>query len=555
MTAPHDTAVSVAKSLPHQGKLVELAVRHQLAEEGGGVERRARERASGKLSARERIDFLLDEGSFEETDKFVTHRATDFGMDAQRVPGDGFVTGYGRIHGRVVFVFAQDFTVFGGSLSEANAAKIVKIMDTAMRVGAPIIGLNDSGGARIQEGVVSLAGYADIFLRNTLASGVVPQISAILGPCAGGAVYSPAITDFTLMTEKTSYMFVTGPDVLKTVTHEDVTMAELGGAATHNEISGVAHFMAHDDQHCLAQVRQLISFIPSNNLDDAPRKPTTDDPNRADLALDHLIPAESNQPYDMVDVITRIVDADETGDGYFFEVQQHFARNLVVGFARMNGRPVGIVANQPAYLAGVLDIDASVKGARFVRFCDAFNIPLITFEDVPGFLPGVRQEHGGIIRHGAKLLYAFAEATVPKLTVITRKAYGGAYCVMSSKHIRTDVNLAWPTAEIAVMGPEGAVNIVYKTELARTLAQAEAVMPQGVSLSEEQKLEILAEVRQQKVDDFRERFANPYVAAERGYIDAVIRPSETRQQLNRALDMLSTKREKNPAKKHGNIPL
>jgi propionyl-CoA carboxylase beta chain len=558
MGLPDQSVANAAKPTLHQSKLAELAVRHAIAEEGGGPERRERERKAGKLSARERVEFLLDEGTFEETDKFVTHRATDFGMDAQRVPGDGFITGYGRVQGRVVFVFAQDFTVFGGSLSEANAAKIVKIMDTAMRVGAPIIGLNDSGGARIQEGVVSLAGYADIFLRNTLASGVVPQISAILGPCAGGAVYSPAITDFTLMTEKTSYMFVTGPDVIKTVTHEDVSMAELGGAATHNEISGVAHFLAHDDQHCLAQVRELISFIPSNNLDDAPRRPTTDDPNRADPALDSLIPAESNQPYDMVDVITRIVDredADETGNGYFFEVQQHFARNLVVGFARMNGRPVGIVANQPTYLAGVLDIDASVKGARFVRFCDAFNIPLITFEDVPGFLPGVRQEHGGIIRHGAKLLYAFAEATVPKLTVITRKAYGGAYCVMSSKHIRTDVNLAWPTAEIAVMGPEGAVNIVYKTELARTLAQAEAVMPQGVSLSEEQKLEILAEVRQQKVDDFRERFANPYVAAERGYIDAVIRPSETRQRLNRALDMLSTKREKNPPKKHGNIPL
>ncbi|HWZ51126.1 MAG TPA: acyl-CoA carboxylase subunit beta [Granulicella sp.] len=559
MSAPEDTSVRPAAPLPHQVKLAELAARHELAEEGGGRLRRERERAAGKLSARERIDLLLDEGSFEETDKFVTHRATDFGMDAQRVPGDGFVTGYGRIHGRVVFVFAQDFTVFGGSLSEANAAKIVKIMDAALRVGAPIIGLNDSGGARIQEGVVSLAGYADIFLRNTLASGVVPQISAILGPCAGGAVYSPAITDFTLMTEKTSYMFVTGPDVIKTVTHEDVTMAELGGAATHNEISGVAHFMAHDDQHCLAQVRELIGFIPSNNLDDPPRKPMPDpdkdSPQRADPALDTLIPAESNQPYDMVDVITRIVDQDETGAGYFFEVQQHFARNLVVGFARMNGRPVGIVANQPAFLAGVLDIDASVKGARFVRFCDAFNIPLITFEDVPGFLPGVRQEHGGIIRHGAKLLYAFAEATVPKLTVITRKAYGGAYCVMSSKHIRTDVNLAWPTAEIAVMGPEGAVNIVYKTELARTLAQAEAVMPQGVSLSEEQKLEILAEIRKEKVDEFRERFANPYVAAERGYIDAVIRPSETRQRLNRALDMLSTKREKNPPKKHGNIPL
>jgi len=536
-------------------KLAELAARHAIAEEGGGPERRAREHAAGKLSARERIDFLLDESSFEETDKFVTHRATDFGMDAQRIPGDGFITGHGRIHGRVVFVFAQDFTVFGGSLSEANAMKIVKIMDMAMRVGAPVIGLNDSGGARIQEGVVSLAGYADIFLRNTLASGVVPQISAILGPCAGGAVYSPAITDFTLMTEKTSYMFVTGPDVIRTVTHEEVTKSELGGALTHNEISGVAHFMASDDRHCLALVRELLTFIPSNNLDDPPRRTTSDDPNRADSALDTLIPEQSNQPYDILDVIRRVVDQDESGSGYFFEVHQHFARNIVVGFARMNGRPVGIVANQPAFLAGVLDIDASVKAARFVRFCDAFNIPLITFEDVPGFLPGLRQEHGGIIRHGAKLLYAFAEATVPKLTVITRKAYGGAYCVMSSKHIRTDLNLAWPTAEIAVMGPEGAVNIVYKTELARTVAQAEAVMPQGVSLSEQQKQDILAEARKQKVDEFRDRFANPYVAAERGYIDAVIRPSETRRRLNSALDMLSTKREKNPPKKHGNIPL
>jgi len=539
----------------HHHKLAELAARHAIAEEGGGPERRAREHAAGKLSARERIDFLLDESSFEETDKFVTHRATDFGMDAQRIPGDGFITGHGRIHGRVVFVFAQDFTVFGGSLSEANAMKIVKIMDMAMRVGAPVIGLNDSGGARIQEGVVSLAGYADIFLRNTLASGVVPQISAILGPCAGGAVYSPAITDFTLMTEKTSYMFVTGPDVIRTVTHEEVTKSELGGALTHNEISGVAHFMASDDRHCLALVRELLTFIPSNNLDDPPRRTTSDDPNRADSALDTLIPEQSNQPYDILDVIRRVVDQDESGSGYFFEVHQHFARNIVVGFARMNGRPVGIVANQPAFLAGVLDIDASVKAARFVRFCDAFNIPLITFEDVPGFLPGLRQEHGGIIRHGAKLLYAFAEATVPKLTVITRKAYGGAYCVMSSKHIRTDLNLAWPTAEIAVMGPEGAVNIVYKTELARTVAQAEAVMPQGVSLSEQQKQDILAEARKQKVDEFRDRFANPYVAAERGYIDAVIRPSETRRRLNSALDMLSTKREKNPPKKHGNIPL
>jgi propionyl-CoA carboxylase beta chain len=534
----------------HQRNLAELAARHAIAEEGGGKERRARERKAGKLSARERIDFLLDEGTFEETDKFVTHRATDFGMAEQRVPGDGFITGYGRVHGRVVFVFAQDFTVFGGSLSEANAAKIVKIMDMAMRVGAPVVGLNDSGGARIQEGVVSLAGYTDIFLRNTLSSGVIPQISAIMGPCAGGAVYSPAITDFTVMTEKTSYMFVTGPDVIKTVTHEDVTKDELGGAVTHNEISGVAHFMAHDDQECLATVRELLSFLPSNNLDDAPRKATQDDPTRADASLDTIIPSESNQPYDMVDVIARIVD-----DGYLFQVHEHYARNIVVGFARMAGRPVGIVANQPAFLAGVLDINASVKGARFVRFCDAFNIPLITFEDVPGFMPGVQQEHGGIIRHGAKLLYAFAEATVPKLTVITRKAYGGAYCVMSSKHLRTDLNLAWPTAEIAVMGPEGAVNIVYKRELDQTLRRAAAIMPQGVSLSEEQKLDILSEARKEKVEEFRERFANPYVAAERGYIDAVIRPSETRRRLNAALDMLATKREKNPARKHGNIPL
>jgi propionyl-CoA carboxylase beta chain len=538
------------KLTPHEHKLAELAARHAIAEEGGGPERRAREHKLGKLSARERIDLLLDEGTFEETDKFVTHRASDFGLDEQRVPGDGFITGHGRIDGRVVFVFAQDFTVFGGSLSESNAAKIVKIMDMAMKVGAPVIGLNDSGGARIQEGVVSLAGYTDIFLRNTLSSGVVPQISAIMGPCAGGAVYSPAITDFTLMTEKTSYMFVTGPDVIKTVLHEDVTKDKLGGATTHNEISGVAHFMAHDDRECLAMIRELVSFIPSNNLDDPPRRATTDSPDRADAALDTIIPDESNQPYDMVDVIRHVVD-----DSYLFQVHEHYARNLVVGFARMNGRPVGIVANQPAVLAGVLDIDASVKGARFVRFCDAFNIPLITFEDVPGFMPGTRQEHGGIIRHGAKLLYAFAEATVPKLTVITRKAYGGAYCVMSSKHLRTDVNLAWPTAEIAVMGPEGAVNIVYKRELDAVLRRAQAGMPQGVSLSEEQKLEILAEARKEKVDEFRERFANPYIAAERGYVDAVIRPSETRRRLNTALDMLATKREKNPPRKHGNIPL
>ncbi len=534
----------------HHDKLAELNARNNAAEAGGGPERRAREKKSGKLLARERIDFLLDEGTFEETGKFVASRATDFGLADTRIPGDGFITGHGRIHGRVVFVFAQDFTVLGGSLSEANAAKIVAIMDTAMRVGAPVIGLNDSGGARIQEGVVSLAGYTDIFLRNTLASGVIPQISAILGPCAGGAVYSPAITDFTLMTEETSYMFVTGPDVIKTVTHEDVTMARLGGAATHNEISGVAHFMAAGDEQVLATIRELLTFLPSNNLDQPPRTASTDDPAREDVSLDSIIPAASNQPYDMTDVIAKIVD-----DGYLFQVHEHFAKNIVVGFARMAGRPVGIVANQPAFLAGVLDIDASVKAARFVRFCDCFNIPLITFEDVPGFMPGVQQEHGGIIRHGAKLLYAFAEATVPKLTVITRKAYGGAYCVMSSKHLRTDLNLAWPTAEIAVMGPEGAVNIVYKREFEQALKTAQAVWPQGKAFTEEEKLSILADLRAEKVEEFRERFANPYVAAERGYVDAVIRPSETRRRLNQALNMLTGKREKNPSKKHGNIPL
>src|SRR3984957_7282989 len=460
-------------------RLAEVRRRHANAEAGGGGERMARQHKEGKLSARERIDLLLDADTFEEMDKLVRHRTTDFGMDQQVVDGDGFVTGYGHVHGRLVYVFAQDFSVLGGSLSEANALKICKIMDLALKTGAPVIGLNDSGGAGIQEGGSSLAGFAEIFLRNTLASGGVPQISAIMGPCAGGAVYSPALTDFTLVTEKTSYMLGTGPDVIKTVTHEDVTKDALGGAVTHNEISGVAHFMAHDDQECLAMVRELLGFLPSNNLEDAPRRVTQDDPARADVALDTIIPTESNQPYDMVDVIARVVD-----DGYFFQVQEHFARNIVVGFARMAGRPVGIVANQPAFLAGVLDINASIKGARFVRFCDAFNIPLITFEDVPGFMPGIQQEHGGIIRHGAKLLYAFAEATVPKLTVITRKAYGGAYCVMSSKHLRTDVNLAWPTAEIAVMGPEGAVNIVYKRELDQVLRRAEAGVPQGVALSE-----------------------------------------------------------------------
>ena len=468
-------------------------------------------------------------------------------MAEKRFPGDGFVTGYGKVEGRTVFVFAQDFTVFGGSLSESNAAKIVKLMDMAMRVGAPMVGLNDSGGARIQEGVVSLAGYADIFLRNTLASGVIPQISAILGPCAGGAVYSPAITDFTLMVDKTSYMFVTGPDVIKTVTHEEVTKEKLGGATTHNEVSGVAHFMAHNDRECIAMIRELLSFMPSNNLDDPPRRSCSDPSDRADRELDTIVPAESSQPYDMKMVIERLVD-----NGYFFEVHEHFARNIVIGFARMNGRPVGIIANQPAFLAGVLDIDASVKGARFVRFCDAFNIPLITLEDVPGFLPGVQQEYGGIIRHGAKLLFAFAEATVPKLTVITRKAYGGAYCVMSSKHIRTDVNLAWPTAEIAVMGPEGAVNIVYGRELEQALKEAEG---REGPLSDERRTELLAAIRSEKVHEFREQFANPYVAAERGYVDAVILPHETRRLLIAALEMLDGKRDKNPPKKHGNIPL
>jgi propionyl-CoA carboxylase beta chain len=514
-------------------KLEELKRRDTLAEAGGGAQRRERQHKEGKMSARERIEFLLDEGSFEETDRLVTHHCNDFGMQEQKYYGDGFVTGYGRIEGRLVFCFAQDFTVFGGSLSEANAAKICKIMDLAMKVGAPVIGLNDSGGARIQEGVMSLAGYADIFLRNTLASGVIPQISAIMGPCAGGAVYSPAITDFIFMAERTSYMFVTGPDVIKTVTHEEVTKDQLGGAITHNETSGVAQFLAHDDAECLAMIRELLSFVPSNNIDDPPRRPCTDPIDRSEAALDRIVPTESNLPYDIKDVIHAVVD-----DGYFFEAHEHYAKNLVVGFARLNGRSVGIVANQPAFLAGVLDINGSVKGARFVRFCDAFNIPLLTFEDVPGFLPGTQQEYGGIIKHGAKLLYAFAEATVPKITVITRKAYGGAYCVMSSKHIRTDVNFAWPTAEIAVMGPEGAVNIVYKRELDRAKDAKE-----------------MEKQRQHRIEEFRERFANPYVAAERGYIDAVISPRETRPRVIRALEMLDTKRDKNPPKKHGNIPL
>jgi len=507
--------------------LVEL---NRAAELGGGKERLDRQKAEGKLTARERITLLLDKDSFEELDKFVTHRCLDFGMQEQLFPGDGVVCGYGRIDGRLVYIFAQDFTIFGGSLSETNAQKICKIMDLAVKMGAPVIGLNDSGGARIQEGVVSLAGYADIFLRNTVASGVIPQLSAIMGPCAGGAVYSPAITDFIVMVDKTSYMFVTGPDVIKTVTHEEVTKEELGGAMTHNSTSGVAHFIAHNDEECLLLLRELFSFLPSNNLEDSPRRPTNDPWDRADDGLNSMVPAESNVPYDIKDIIHSVVD-----ENYFFEVQEHYAKNLVIGFARLDGRPVGIVANQPAYLAGCLDIAGSIKGARFVRFCDAFNIPLVTFEDVPGFLPGTNQEFGGIIKHGAKLLFAFAEATVPKLTVITRKAYGGAYCVMASKHIRTDVNFAYPTAEIAVMGPEGAVNIIYRRELA--------------AAKDVEKL------RAEKITEFREKFANPYIAAERGFIDEVIEPKYTRKKLIIALRMLDTKRDANPPKKHGNIPL
>jgi len=513
-----------------KSKLELLRERSLKAEAGGGVERVEKQHAANKMTARERVEFLLDEDSFEEFDKLVVHRSHDFGLEEQLYPGDGVITGYGLIDGRRVVVFAQDFTVFGGSLSETHAEKICKVLDMAMKVGVPVIGLNDSGGARIQEGVVSLGGYADIFLRNTLASGVVPQISCIMGPCAGGAVYSPAITDFNIMVKDTSYMFITGPDVIKTVTHADVTKEELGGALTHNRISGVAHFAADSDEHALRMVRELLSFIPSNNLEDAPRTSPSDSPNRAEVMLNTMVPEASNQPYDIREVINAVVD-----DGYFFEVQQHHAPNVCVGFARLDGRSVGIVANQPAFLAGVLDIDASVKAARFVRFCDCFNIPLIVFEDVPGFLPGVSQEHGGIIRHGAKLLYAFAEATVPKLTVITRKAYGGAYCVMASKHIRTDINFAWPTAEIAVMGPEGAVGVLYRREINEAKDQEAA--------------------RRTRILELEDKFANPYVAAERGFIDEVIEPAQTRPKLIRALSLLENKRDTNPPKKHGNIPL
>lgn len=513
-----------------RSKLDQLRERERHAEEGGGAARVTKQHAAGKMTARERVGFLLDEGSFQEFDELVEHRSQDFGMEKEIYPGDGVVTGHGLIDGRKVFVFAQDFTVFGGSLSETHAEKICKVMDLAMKVGAPVIGLNDSGGARIQEGVVSLGGYADIFLRNTLASGVIPQISCIMGPCAGGAVYSPAITDFNIMVKDTSYMFITGPEVIKTVTHEDVTKEELGGASTHNRISGVAHFAADSDEHALRMVRELLSFIPSNNVDDPPRVVPTDSPDRIELKLNSIVPEASNQPYDIREVIDLIVD-----EAYFFEVHREYALNIVVGFARLDGKPVGIVANQPAFLAGVLDIDSSLKGARFVRFCDCFNIPIVTFEDVPGFLPGVSQEHGGIIKHGAKLLYAYAEATVPKVTVITRKAYGGAYCVMGSKHIRTDINFAWPTAEIAVMGPEGAVDILYRRELAEASDKDSA--------------------RRARVTELEDKFASPYVAAERGFIDEVIEPSQTRPKLIRALALLENKRDTNPPKKHGNIPL
>jgi propionyl-CoA carboxylase beta chain len=510
--------------------LVRLEELRRKSELGGGEDRIRAQHERGKLTARERIDLLLDEGSFIELDRFVTHRTSGFGLEKQKYLGDGVVTGYGTIHGRLAYVFSQDFTVFGGSLSEAHAGKIVKIMDMALKNGAPVIGLNDSGGARIQEGVVSLGGYADIFLRNTLASGVVPQISAILGPCAGGAVYSPAITDFVYMVRGTSYMFVTGPNVVKTVTHENIDMEGLGGADVHGGTSGVAHFVHDSELECLSAIRDLFEFLPLNNREDPPRRETDDPFDRADEELLGIVPDEPTRPYDMHDIIRRVVD-----DGEFHEVHRDFAGNLLVGFAHLGGRSVGVVANQPAVLAGVLDINSAVKGARFVRFCDAFNIPLVVFEDVPGFLPGVAQEHGGIIRHGAKLLYAFCEATVPRVTVITRKAYGGAYDVMNSKHIRGDINLAWPTAEIAVMGPKGAVEILFRKEI------ADSDDPEAAMKRREQ--------------EYREQFANPYAAAARGYVDDVIDPRHTRFRLINALDMLANKRDTNPWKKHGTIPL
>ncbi len=519
--------------MSYQDRLHELAEKERLAEAGGGAERVAKQHASGKLTARERVELLLDPGSFVELDKLVTHRCTDFEMEKQKFLGDGVVTGYGTIGGRKICVFSQDFTVFGGSLSGAHASKICKVMDFALKTGTPVIGLNDSGGARIQEGVESLGGYAEIFWRNVQASGVVPQISVVLGPCAGGAVYSPAITDFIFMVENTSYMFVTGPEVIKTVTHEDVTKEALGGAETHFEKSGVAHFVRPDERACLQSVRKLMSYLPSNNLDEAPASAARDAVDRPCLKIAEILPESPNQPYDMRELIADVVD-----EGDFLEVHQGYAPNIVVGFARLGGKSVGIVGNQPAHLAGCLDIAASLKGARFVRFCDAFNIPVVTFVDVPGFLPGTSQEYGGIIKHGAKLLYAYAEATVPKLTVITRKAYGGAYDVMSSKHIRADFNFAFPTAEIAVMGPDGAINILYRKEIAAA-----------------EKSGKLAEERKRLSDHYRATFANPYRAAELGYVDEVIAPEETRRLLISGLKALEGKRERGPSRKHGNIPL
>ncbi len=521
--------LSQAPVTPTSG-LERLDEMNRRALDGGGAARIAKQHEAGKLSARERIDLLLDPGSFVELDRFVVHRCTDFDMEKQKVLGDGVVTGWGLVDGRKVIVFAQDFTVFGGSLSGAYARKICKVMDLAMKIGAPVVGLNDSGGARIQEGVESLAGYADIFLRNTLTSGVVPQLSAILGPCAGGAVYSPAITDFILMVEHTSYMFITGPEVIRSVTNEEVTKEDLGGAGTHASRSGVCHLTAPDDRTAIAKLRELLSFLPSNNTEDPPVKPTQDPVDREVPELDRMVPLEASKPYDIKTVVRAVVD-----DGHLYEVHERYAQNIVVGFARIGGRTIGVVANQPNVLAGCLDIKASIKAARFVRFCDCFNIPLVTFVDVPGFLPGTDQEYGGIITHGAKLLYAFAEATVPKVTVITRKAYGGAYDVMASKHIRADYNLAFPTAEIAVMGPEGAVNIIYRKEI---LAAADP-----------------AATRSRFVEEYKAKFANPYKAAELGFIDEVIYPRQLRMRLARALEVLRDKRDKNPEKKHGNIPL
>ena len=513
-----------------EDKLKELRRRKEAALAGGGAERIERQHQAGKLTARERINLLLDPGSFTEMDMLVVHRCTDFGMEKQKFPGDGVITGYGTVEGRPVYLFAYDFTTLGGSLSVTNAHKICKVMELAVKMGVPILSVNDSGGARIQEGVDSLAGYADIFLRNVLASGVIPQITAIMGPCAGGAVYAPALMDFTVMVKGTSYMFVTGPDVIKTVLQEEVTFEELGGAMTHNATSGVAHFAVDSEEECLMTIRELLSFLPQNNLDSPPWRQPTDDPHRMDEALNNLVPDNPNRPYDMKELIRLVVD-----DSYFFEVQEHLAQNMLVGFARLDGHPVGIVANQPMVLAGCLDITSSIKAARFIRFCDCFNVPIITFEDVPGYLPGTAQEHGGIIKHGAKLLYAYGEATVPKLTVIVRKSYGGAYCVMGSKHMRADYNFAFPAAEIAVMGPEGAVNILFRRELGKA-ADVEAF-------------------RAERVKEFKDKLANPYVAAEKGYIDEIIEPKETRPKLISALKMTSTKRDSNPPKKHGNIPL